>query len=168
MPRRCVTRSWVASALSACHPCTCPELPPLPETRLGQRLVQRKRQTPQGPGASFLNSGQPVTWLSSCVGSRAFYCKVTCAWPPSLPWLKCLPSYGYLPGKPPTLATCIPRQEEATAAITRLHREGPTKPLLLSGDWFSGTVGDWTGKCTQCCLSPNCHLCVGLLKRRVT
>lgn len=68
---RCVTRSWVASALSACQPCTCPELPPLRETRLGRGLIPRKRRTPQGPGASFPNSGQPVTWLSSCVESRA-------------------------------------------------------------------------------------------------
>lgn len=68
---RCVTRSWVASALSACQPCTCPELPPLRETRLGRGLVPRKRWTPQGPGASFPNSGHPVTWLSSCVESRA-------------------------------------------------------------------------------------------------
>lgn len=79
--------------------------------RLGQDLIPRKAGTPQGPGASFPNSGQPVTWLASCVRSRTAI--ATSPVPGPLCSDACL-VYGHLPGQPPTLATGVPRQEEAT------------------------------------------------------
>lgn len=160
MHLRYVTRSWVASALwlLALH------LPRAPSAGWAEASFQGKGGPPQGPGASLPNFGQPATWLASCMGSRAAIARSPVPGPYAptpFPCSDACPAYGHLPGKPPTLAT-----SEATAAIPRPQREGPAKPLLVSGGCFSGTVGDKTGKCTQCCFSPTWHVCLGLLKWR--
>lgn len=133
--------------------------------RLGQGLIRRGKASPQGPGATFRNSGQAVCNLAfarKLCGGKS--CYRTGSRGGLLPQAQMLYlNYGCLPGQPSS-----PRQEEATAAVTHLHREGPAKRLFRSVrrpvlrhcgrlDWevHSGAV------------SIPCHRCVELFNERV-